>query len=78
MTHVLFEMFDGAFKDKHFLSAGEISEFLNCSPRVVQNWLKRSDPAKRPPKFRFGHDVRFPKREFVEWLVKEQSGLFTE
>jgi len=35
--------------------------------------VKRSDPKKRPPKLIVGKEVRFPKREFMRWLVQEQA-----
>ena len=73
MDEALTQVFEQAFEGKHFLSAIEIAEFLNCSPKVIYNWMKRSDPNRRPPRFRFGQETRFPKKEFVKWLVEEQG-----
>ena len=64
---------DTLFKDRIFLSVLDITQLLGCSENVVYNWMKRSDPARRPPRIKVGKDIKFPRGAFVQWLVKEQG-----
>jgi predicted DNA-binding transcriptional regulator AlpA len=60
------------FRDKPLLTVEDICAGLGCSATVVYNWLKRPNPAKRPPKIKLGQEVKFPRGAFVEWLAKDQ------
>lgn len=63
---------DSKFPGKSFLSPEDIAEFLGCSTQVVYNWTRRTDVKRRPPRIIVGKAVRFPKLEFLKWLVQEQ------
>lgn len=69
----VFEDFDNIFPNKAFLTLKDVTELLECSPNVVYNWIKRSDPKKRPPRVTVGTEMRFPKTKFVRWLLQEQG-----
>lgn len=73
MDSSLIEYADHLFPKKAVLTVQEVAQFLDCNPDIIYNWIKRSDPAKRPPKLIVGKEVRFPKREFLRWLVQEQG-----
>lgn len=60
------EMFPG----KVFLTLGEVAQLVGCSEKVIYNWTRRTDPKKRPPKIIVGKTIRFPKGEFLRWLVE--------
>lgn len=72
MFEPLMEAAEAAFPRKAFLTIDDVCEFLACSRPIVYNWIKRSDPSKRPPRLLIGNEPRFPKRPFIEWLAKEQ------
>lgn len=73
MYEALYEGSEQIFPNKPVLNPEEVAQLLDCSPDVIYNWLKRSDPSKRPPKLIIGKSVRFPKKDFLRWLVKEQG-----
>lgn len=58
-------------QNKAFLTIDDVAQLLNCEKKVVYNWTKRADPARRPPKFAVGKSFRFPKTELLRWLAKE-------
>jgi len=72
MTDTLTQEIDEIFKGKPFLTLGDVSQLLGCDVQIVHNWTRRSDPRKRPPRIMVGKELRFPRREFVRWLVTEQ------
>ena len=57
---------------KPLLTLQEAATLLECDPKTIRNWTKRSDPSKRPPRLIIGREVRFPAREFCQWIVKQQ------
>ena len=63
------------FKGKVFLSVDDIAVLLGCDPQIVHNWTKRPDPRKRPPRILVGKELRFPRRDFVRWLLAEQLSI---
>ncbi len=77
MYETLVAEFEDLFPKRAFLTKAEICEVLSCLPRVVESWCERTDPARRPPRLVIGREVRFPKRDFVKWLVREQSAAGT-
>ena len=60
-------------QDKALLTIDDVSQLLDCDRRVVYNWTKRQDPSRRPPKFPVGKSFRFPKTQFLRWLMNEWS-----
>jgi predicted DNA-binding transcriptional regulator AlpA len=70
----LFSEMNELYKEKLFLTMEDVTSLLSCSKTVVYNWAKRMDPKKRPPRIIVGKEVRFPKREFLKWLMDEQGG----
>lgn len=58
---------------KQFLTVEDVCTLLECSPKVIYNWTKRSDAKKRPPRIIVGKSIRFPKSEFLRWLMNEQA-----
>lgn len=64
---------DESLPKKSFLSIADICESLTCEESVVYNWNKRSDPARRPRRVKVGKEVRYPRTEFIVFLVKEQG-----
>ncbi len=73
MDDSFIEYADQMFPKKAVLTMEEVAQFLDCEISIIVNWVKRSDPRKRPPKLIVGKEVRFPKREFMRWLVQEQA-----
>lgn len=73
MTECLLEEIDTLFKDQAFLTMEDVSKLLSCDEQVIYNWTKRMDPKRRPPRIIVGKSIRFPKREFIRWLAKEQG-----
>ena len=73
-THFLMQEIDALFPGKIFLTLEDVANLLSCSPKVIYNWTKRSNPIRRPPRLLVGKELRFPKREFVRWLSEEQTG----
>jgi hypothetical protein len=61
------------FPNREVLTKEELAQVLECDPKVIYNWVKRSDPAKRPPRLILGNDIKFPKREFLKWVVENQA-----
>ena len=73
MTEALLEDLEKAFPGKSLLTVSDICQFLGCSQKVVYNWMKRSDPGRRPPRLKVGQEIKFPRLAFVQWLAKEQK-----
>lgn len=73
LVQSLLEEADRAFPKKAVLSPEDIAQLLDCEEKIIYNWMKRSDPTRRPPKLSVGKDVRFPKREFFLWLAEDQG-----
>ncbi len=73
MNETCFSEIEQALGGKVFLSVNDICDLLGCSERVVYNWMKRADPARRPPKLKIGHEIKFPRGAFIQWLLKEQT-----
>ncbi len=69
----LIQDFAVLFGNKALLSIDDVAQGVGCTPKVVYNWTRRNDPARRPPRVVIGRTVRFPKTEFVRWLIKEQT-----
>lgn len=64
---------DSLFKDKAFLTLDDVAQLLSCEKKVIYNWTKRPDPKRRPPRLSVGKSFRFPKTDFLKWLVNEWS-----
>lgn len=75
MLESLMEEVNRLFPDKGLLSLDEVCKLLECERHTVYNWTKRSKPKKRPPRIIVGKSIRFPKKDFVIWLVNEQSAV---
>jgi excisionase family DNA binding protein len=73
MTESLIKDMELTLKDKPLLSIEDVAQLMGCSIKVVYNWTRRNDPLKRPPRLVIGRTVRFPRTEFIQWLVREQS-----
>jgi hypothetical protein len=58
--------------NKAVLTVEDVAKLLECDPKVIHNWAKRSDPNKRPPRLIIGKEVRFPTKAFCAWLSKTQ------
>jgi hypothetical protein len=67
--------FDTKFPGKSFLTIEEVAAALDCPKRVVYNWWRRTDPAKRPPFLQSGKWIRVPKRPFILWLIQDQESF---
>jgi hypothetical protein len=65
-------------RHKPFLTREEICKILDCTDRVICNWIKRTNPKRRPPRIIVGKKTLFPKKEFFAWLVSEQKGATGE
>ena len=61
------------FPDKQLIGTSELAEIFECDIKVVQNWLRRSTPDRRPPRIKLGHEFRFPRDEVVRWVIETQS-----
>ncbi len=66
---------ESLYEVKVFLTMEDVTSLLDCKPTVVYNWIKRADVKKRPPRIMVGKSMRFPKKSFIRWLVKEQKCL---
>lgn len=75
MEEAIIQELESLFDLKIFLTMEDITSLLNCKPTVVYNWIKRPDPKKRPPRIMVGKSMRFPKKSFIRWLIKEQKCL---
>lgn len=73
MAETLIEDAERNFPQKSVLTIEDIAKFLDCDPKIVYNWIRRSDPKRRPPKIIVGKQIRFPKRDFFKWLAVEQG-----
>ena len=74
MLQALVDFADRTFPNKEILTLMELAQILDCEPHVIQNWVKRSDSSKRPPRLILGNSLKFPKREVLRWVVETQSG----
>jgi excisionase family DNA binding protein len=61
------------YPGKAFLTIEEVTELLGCSKKVVYNWSRRNSLKRRPPRICVGRTIRYPKGEFILWLIREQS-----
>jgi hypothetical protein len=73
MLEALIQIAEKIFPEKELLTKEEVAKILNCDAKIVQNWVKRTDPARRPPRLILGTDIRFPKRELMRWVVENQG-----
>jgi phage terminase Nu1 subunit (DNA packaging protein) len=73
MVQEIILTFEELFPKKAFLTVEDLRLILDCSPQVIQNWSRRADPAKRPPRLQIGKEVRYPKKALAEWLAREQG-----
>jgi len=73
MSDSILQEIDELYKGRPFLTISEVAQLLGCPEKVVYNWTRRNDISKRPPKLTVGRTIGFPKRGFVEWLMKEQG-----
>ena len=73
MLEALLAVADHLFPHREMLSKEDIAKILECDPKVISHWVKRTDPAKRPPRLLLGSDHRFPKREMMRWVVENQG-----
>ena len=73
MYEALMEGAELAFPKKAVLTVEEVAQILDCNPKIIYNWTRRSDPKRRPPKLMIGKEIRFPKREFFRWLAEDQE-----
>jgi NADPH-dependent ferric siderophore reductase len=69
----LLEEAEEQFPKKSVLTMEDIASYLECDPKIIYNWTRRSDPSRRPPKIIVGKQLRFPKRDFFRWLAAEQG-----
>ena len=60
------------------LTIDDVASFLACDKKVIYNWGKRTDPKMRPPRIMVGREVRFPKRDFCQWLAQTQGNGVTK
>jgi hypothetical protein len=75
MSEEIIQELEVRFESKVFLSMEDIVDLLQCKPNVIQNWIKRPDVRKRPPRIMAGKAMRFPKKAFVRRLIAEQKCL---
>lgn len=73
MSKEFVQELDEIFKGKPFLTVEDVTSLLSCEDTTIQNWCKRSDPQRRPPRIFIGKEVRFPKRDFLRWLASEAA-----
>ena len=73
MVEALMAIADRLFPNKEIMTKEELAQVLECDPKVIYYWIKRSDPTKRPPRLILGSEIKFSKREFMRWVVKEQG-----
>jgi len=59
------------FETKIFLTPDDLSGVLECERDVIINWTRKEEKY-RPPRIIVGRDIRFPKAEFLDWLMKTQ------
>ena len=75
MLDSIIEELSEKYKEKSFLSLGDVCDLLGCERNAVYNWTKRADPQRRPPRILVGREIRFPKKEFLKWLCREQGDI---
>jgi excisionase family DNA binding protein len=73
MTESLIKDIEAVFKEKPLLTMEDIATVFGCTKKVVYNWTRRSEISRRPPRVVIGRQVRFPRTEFIQWLVREQG-----
>jgi len=73
MSESLIKDFEAVFKEKPLLTMEDIAGVCGCTKKVVYNWTRRSEVDRRPPRVVIGRQVRFPRTEFILWLVREQE-----
>ena len=61
------------FPDRQLIGVEELAAIFECEPKIVQNWLRRSTPDRRPPRIKLGNQFRFPRDEVVRWVIETQS-----
>ena len=61
------------FPDRELINATELAQILECEPKVVQNWIRRSTPDRRPPRIKLGGEFRFPIEEVLRWVIEAQA-----
>lgn len=61
------------FPNREVLTKEELAQVLECDPKVIYNWVKRQDASKRPPRLLLGNELKYPKREFLKWVVENQT-----
>ena len=61
------------FPEKELLTKDELALVLECDPKIIYNWARRPLTEKRPPGLKLGGETRFPKAEFIRWVVETQS-----
>lgn len=77
MYESLIKLIDQQFSNKLFLTVADVQKILDCNRTIIERWSKRQNPKRRPPRIRVGNENRFPKNEFVKWLLAEQAGAGT-
>jgi predicted DNA-binding transcriptional regulator AlpA len=76
MHETLSRIIESKFKDKNWLTAQDLSEVFECDQKAIQAWIKSTlklPEPKRPPCFRLGREVRFPKVELLVWIGTAQK-----
>ncbi len=73
MDESIIQDLEKEFQGKVFLKIEDVSVLLGCTKKVVYNWTRRVDRERRPPRVSVGKTILFPKKEFIRWLVREQS-----
>ena len=73
MFNSFIEEAEEIYKGKMFLSMDDVTGLLRCDQSVIYNWTRRQNVKKRPPRINVGKEIRFPKLDFFEWLVQENS-----
>lgn len=73
MTEEIVQELSHIFPEKSLLTLEDVCTSLECDEQTIYNWAKRSDPKRQPPRIMVGKKLRFPKRDFVRWLVEEQA-----
>ncbi len=72
MDMSMLEELSKIFPEKRLLSVEDITNALECDEKTVQNWVKRPEPHRRPPRLIVGKTVRFLREPFISWFAQEQ------
>lgn len=77
MSETIQNIIETKFSEKNWLTSEDLAQVFECDKKSINTWIKSTfklDEGKRPPKFKLGKEYRFPKNEFITWLVAHQKG----